>query len=367
MTLSAQEKGKGKLLPSDSVGRTDFSRSSSPSSSSSGSSSSPHSSSESESDGEDSSEEESEDEISQEYLDSLLEEARRSIAAKAMQNASKGDPLEDDIIGLDDPESVLKYAFLILYRFPVAQLSYCQRSLPPLDPGTLPTPYIALGKTPNNPPSAIRDLDAERVMKSSSSLSVPTPPAPPPELTKSGKPLTKKEKKAVCHHLFSLCSVRLNFLSRKVKEKTAGPKWFDLPAPPEADRPRLYKEYDALRLRNQLDPKRFYRKDPNEGRGIKGLPKHFAVRFQSGPAIYFPTQYLIPQIGTVIPTSTPFGGPSGDNLPRSARKRTLVDELVDDAEARHYAKRKFNELQSSRAAKGRGTLAARKAARKPKW
>ncbi len=73
------------------------------------------------------------------------------------------------------------------------------------------------------------------------------------------------------------------------------------------------------------------------------------------------------QIGTIIPTSTPFGGPSADNLPRSARKRTLLDELVDDAEARHYAKRKFNELQASRAAKGRGTLVARNAARKPKW
>ena len=73
------------------------------------------------------------------------------------------------------------------------------------------------------------------------------------------------------------------------------------------------------------------------------------------------------KIGTIVPTSTPFGGPSGDNLPRSARKRTLVDELVDDAEARHYAKRKFNELQTSRTAKGRGTLAVRKAARKPRW
>jgi hypothetical protein len=63
-----------------------------------------------------------------------------------------------------------------------------------------------------------------------------------------------------------------------LKEKTAGPKWFDLPAPSQADLPRLHKEYEALRLRNQLDPKRFYRKDPGEGRGIKGLPKHFAVR-----------------------------------------------------------------------------------------
>jgi len=309
MTYSTQQKGKGRLLPSEPVEDTDFSKSPSLSSASSSSSSSSCSSSESESDSADSSEDE---EISQEYLDSLLEKARKSIAAKAAQNpaAKNGNTLAEDTIDLDDPGSELK-------------------SLPPLDPGSLPQPYITLGERPNDAPSAIRDLDAERAMKASSSISAPTPPVPPPELTRSGRPLTKKEKKAL-------------------KERTAGPKWFDLPAPAEADRPRLYKEYQALRLRNQLDPKRFYRKDPGESRGIKGLPKHFAI-------------------GTIIPTSTPFGGQSADNLPRSARKRTLVDELVDDAEARHYTKRKFNELQSARAAKGRGTLAARKAARKPKW
>ena len=88
-------------------------------------------------------------------------------------------------------------------------------------------------------------------MKSSSSLSAPAPPVPPPELTNSGKPLTKKEKKAVCPRLsalFMLCGT--DFLSHKLKGKTAGPKWFDLPAPAEADLPRLYKEYQALRLRS---------------------------------------------------------------------------------------------------------------------
>ncbi|KAI0250964.1 Fcf2 pre-rRNA processing-domain-containing protein [Lactifluus subvellereus] len=312
MPLSALQKGKDRLLPSDSLEPAEFSGSPSLLSGSSGSSSSsPSSASESDS-GTDSSEDEDEDEISQEYLDSLLEKARASIAAKAAQNTSipHGNALEEDVIRLDDPESGLRH-------------------LPPLDPGALPPPYITFGKTQYDAPSAIRDLDAELAMESSSSLFVPAPPAPPPELTESGKPLTKKEKKAL-------------------KEKTTGPKWFDLPAPAEADLPRLYKEYEALRLRNQLDPKRFYRKDPGEGRGIKGLPKHFAI-------------------GTIIPTNTPFGGPSADNLPRSARKRTLVDELVDDAEARHYSKRKFNELQTSRAAKGRGTLATRNAARKPKW
>jgi hypothetical protein len=44
-----------------------------------------------------------------------------------------------------------------------------------------------------------------------------------------------------------------------------------------------------------------------------------------------------------------------------------VDELVDDAEARRYAKKKFLDIQSTRAAKGRGTLQAMKMRRKPKW
>ncbi|KAK7048261.1 Fcf2 pre-rRNA processing-domain-containing protein, partial [Favolaschia claudopus] len=129
---------------------------------------------------------------------------------------------------------------------------------------------------------------------------------------------------------------------------TAGPSWFDLPAPAEADLPRLHREVEALRLRNHLDPKRFYRKDEGEGKGIKGLPKHFAI-------------------GTIVPSSTPFGTQSADNLTRSQRKRTLVDELVDDAEAKRYAKRKFEDLQAVRGAKGRNTLHAKKALRRSKW
>jgi len=204
-----------------------------------------------------------------------------------------------------------------------------KESLPPLDPGKLPPSYFELGKTRHDAPSSIRDPDIERAVKASSSFDVPAPPVPPPELTKSSKPLTKKEKKAL-------------------KNMTAGSDWFDLPAPAEADLPRLYREVEALRLRNQLDPKRFYRKDEGEGKGIKGLPKYFAI-------------------GTIVPSSTPFGTASADNLTRSHRKRTLVDELVDDAEAKRYAKKKFTELQGVRGARGRGTLAKKNAPRKPKW
>lgn len=69
----------------------------------------------------------------------------------------------------------------------------------------------------------------------------------------------------------------------------------------------------------------------------------------------------------MLPTDTPFGTPSSDNLPKSHRKRTIVDELVDDAEAKRYAKKKFSELQVVRGARGRKTLAAKKAARRQKW
>ncbi|KAF9481195.1 Fcf2-domain-containing protein [Pholiota conissans] len=251
---------------------------------------------------------ESEDEITQERLDSLLK--------KAMQNAEEVDRLlqtraeegaqEEEVITLADETLV---------------------PIPSLDPGNLPAPYIVLGATRFDGPSVIRDPEVERTEKATALTSVPAPPILPEELTKSGKPLTKKEKKVL-------------------RAKTAGKDWFDLPAPPEYELPRMYREVEALRLRNQLDPKRFYKKDEGEGKGIKGLPKYFAI-------------------GTILPTKTPFGTPSSDNLTRANRKRTLVDELVDDAEAKRYAKKKFEDLQTTRGAKGRNTLRAKQ--RKAKW
>lgn len=47
----------------------------------------------------------------------------------------------------------------------------------------------------------------------------------------------------------------------------------------------MYREVEALRLRNQLDPKRFYKKDEGEGKGLKGLPKYFAVRRVPSPRL----------------------------------------------------------------------------------
>jgi hypothetical protein len=119
MPLSALQKGKGRVLPSNSLDPEDFSGSPEVSGSSSSSSSS---ASESESDPDtNSSEDEEEDEISPEYLDSLLEKARASIAAKLEHDTSNhhGDVLED-VIRLDDQESELKCvldSFFSAHRF----------------------------------------------------------------------------------------------------------------------------------------------------------------------------------------------------------------------------------------------------------
>ena len=71
------------------------------------------------------------------------------------------------------------------------------RPLPPLDVGSLPAPYIDLPETRGAGPSKLRDPDVEHVQKAASTIQVPAAPAPPPELTKDGKKLTKKEMKKV--------------------------------------------------------------------------------------------------------------------------------------------------------------------------
>ncbi|KAJ3890748.1 Fcf2 pre-rRNA processing-domain-containing protein [Lentinula edodes] len=264
--------------------------------------------------------EEEEESITQEFLDSLLEKAR--------QNADLQDKEEQRT--REDQEDVL-----ILDRID-------HQPIPALDPGNLPSSYFNTSGFPKNqngnesfPSGAAFSLSRDPLVESAesalakvakSSLPASSSLLPPPEFH-HGKALTKRERK-------------------ELKNKTAGPDWFDLPAPLESDLPRLHREVEALRLRNQLDPKRFYRKEEGEGKGIKGLPKHFAI-------------------GKIIATETPFGGASGENLTHAERKRTLVDELVDDAEMKRYAKRKFEDLQKVRGARGRNTKNARK--RKPKW
>lgn len=72
-----------------------------------------------------------------------------------------------------------------------------ERSLPGLHPGKLPPSYINLGAKRDMRSFIIHDPDTQRIIEADLAQSAPSPPPPPPELSKSGKPLTKKQIKAV--------------------------------------------------------------------------------------------------------------------------------------------------------------------------
>ncbi|KAF8710647.1 Fcf2 pre-rRNA processing, partial [Rhizoctonia solani] len=134
------------------------------------------------------------------------------------------------------------------------------------------------------------------------------------------KKLTKRERKEVGRDITFVLFSLIYTTQPQLKFSTTGPQWFDLPAPSDADRPRLARELEALRLRNALDPKRFYRKDAEGSK--REMPKYFAI-------------------GKVVDAATPFrDADHSQNLTRAERKRTIVEELVEDAEARRQVCKK---------------------------
>lgn len=99
------------------------------------------------------------------------------------------------------------------------------------------------------------------------------------------------------------------------KEKTRGKKWFDLPATEITE--EVKHDLEVLQMRSVLDPKHFYKKND-----LKVLPKYF-------------------QIGKVKDSPLDF---YNNRLTQKERKKTLVDELLADAEFNKYNKRKFKEI-----------------------
>lgn len=91
-------------------------------------------------------------------------------------------------------------------------------------------------------------------------------------------------------------------------------------------------------MRAALDPTHFYKKND-----LKALPKFF-------------------QIGTVLPSALE---PSHGYNTRKAKKRTIVEELLEDAEFQRYNKRKYKEVKAEKMKAGpkkayRNTLKSRK-------
>ncbi|KAG8842750.1 hypothetical protein FRC20_004269 [Serendipita sp. 405] len=248
---------------------------------------------------------ESDEELySQEYLDGLLEKAMEA-AERENTNLSGGEEKEEEFIRIQAGETDSK-------------------PLPPLDAARLaPEPYFTNIKGRIGIPELSKDV----IIGSDTDASIAPPLPPRPLLNKEGKVLTKRE-------------------AKELRAKQAKRGYFELPTPDATELAKIHREAEAIRLRNSLDPKRFYRKEA--GISLKNLPKQIAL-------------------GTILPTTTPFGTASTDNLTRAERKRSIVEELVEDSEARRYAKRKFEELTTVREEKGKNTLNRKRLARKRKW
>jgi hypothetical protein len=90
----------------------------------------------------------------------------------------------------------------------------------------------------------------------------------------------------------------------------------------------MTREYHALKLRNSLDPKRFYK-----GQGsIQHVPEVFAIGRLHEPSKVMGSTTLI----------------------KEQRVGSIIKDLVVDSEATEYAKRKFGALQEGRERNGRG-------------
>lgn len=102
---------------------------------------------------------------------------------------------------------------------------------------------------------------------------------------------------------------------RQKKKMGAGAGWFNMRTPQIT--PEIRRDLEVLQMRSVLDPKHFYKKN-----SMKGLPKHFHV-------------------GKVIDSPSDF---YSSRLTKKERKRTIVDELMADAEFKKYNKRKYKEI-----------------------
>ncbi|CAH0747656.1 unnamed protein product [Diatraea saccharalis] len=114
---------------------------------------------------------------------------------------------------------------------------------------------------------------------------------------------------------YTISQRKLKAMKKKEREKTKGPGWFNLPAPEITD--ELKNDLEVLKMRSVLDPKHFYKKNDMEV-----LPKYFQV----GRIMDSPLDHV------------------NERLTKKQRKRTMVDELLADAEFQKYNKRKYKEI-----------------------
>lgn len=110
-------------------------------------------------------------------------------------------------------------------------------------------------------------------------------------------------------------------------EKTAGDKWFGLPASEHTEAAKA--DLELLQMRNAIDPTAHYRRNDRST-----LPKYFQVRLYYSYLVI----YILFQIGRVV--DAPEDYYSG-RMTRKERKKTIVDELLNDMEFQKKNKEKY--------------------------
>lgn len=101
--------------------------------------------------------------------------------------------------------------------------------------------------------------------------------------------------------------------------KTKGKNWFNMPATEVTD--ELRQDLEIIQMRSVLNPTHFYKKND-----LKTLPKFF-------------------QVGTVLPSPL---DKYNDRGQRVSKKKSLVDELLEDAEFQRFNKRKYQEAMAEK-------------------
>lgn len=120
--------------------------------------------------------------------------------------------------------------------------------------------------------------------------------------------------------------------NKKRREATTGLKWFDLPKQELDDEKKL--NLEVLRLRSALNPKRFYKR--------KAIGKDAPDYFQVGTVVEHPAEFY------------------SHRVPRKERKRTIVDELLADAEFKKTVKRRYNDIHSKKVERNKNIALARR-------
>lgn len=133
-----------------------------------------------------------------------------------------------------------------------------------------------------------------------------------------------------------LKSRRLLKKERKIEaEKTKGKQWYNLPAT-EMTEEKL-RDLEVIQMRSILNPKQFYKKND-----MKVVPKYFQVKFISDICkLHYNAHLFVAQVGTVVDSAADF---YHDRIPKKQRKKTLVDELMADANFQRYFSFYKNEL-----------------------